>query len=123
MADATLHRIAEARSLAYHRAIAERLRREPVLLESVAARLRQEAGSGDPHRRYWAKAWLQVVECPVEECIAFLTDPGERVAELHQSTLFAGLFSPTERWPLHRAVREQWQREGRLPRPASSSST
>lgn len=114
MADATLHRLAEARSLAYHRAITERLRREPALLESVVARLRQELRSGDPHRRYWAEAWLRVVERPLEECLAFLTDPGERATELRQSTPFAGLLAPKERWAIHRAVREQWEREGRL---------
>jgi len=115
MGDATLHRLAEARSLAYHRAIAERLRREPALIESVAARLRREAAGDDPHRRYWAEAWLEVLERPLEACISFLTDPGERATELRQSTPFAGLLPPKERWAIHKAVRERWQREGRLP--------
>jgi len=115
MGDTTLHGLAEARSLAYHTAIAARIRREPALIEPVAARLRTQLASDDPHRSYWAEAWLRVLEQPLEECLAFLTDPGERATEMRQSTPFAGLLPAKERWTLHKQVREQWRREGRLP--------
>lgn len=103
-----LHRLAEARSLAYHRAVGERIVREPALLEAVRQRLLDFLAAGrSPHH---ARAWLELVEGPRERLLALLVDEGAAATELRQSTPFAGLLPPRERWALWRTVREQLER-------------
>lgn len=99
------HRLAEERSLAYHRAVAARLREQPDLLG--LARQRVDAwiaggGRSAPH----ARAWKSLLDGPREVLLAFLVDEGERARELRQSTPFAGFIDPRERWRIWREVRE-----------------
>lgn len=99
------HRIAEARSLAYHRAIAERIAGEPAILE----RARERVGAWlttcpDAH---YARAWSAILRRPIAEIVEFLTDDGEQATELRQSTPFAGALEPGERWRIWREVAER----------------
>jgi|GEM_PF-3948908 len=59
---------------------------------------------GAPH---YARAWNEVLARPLVEIAAFLVDPREHARELRQSTPFAGVLPPRERWRLWREVREQ----------------
>jgi len=99
------HALAEARSLAYHRAIAERLTERPAILERARTRVREWL-SAHPGA-YAARAWSAILERPIPEIAALLTDPGERARELRQSTPFAGALDPRERWRLWREAAEQ----------------
>jgi hypothetical protein len=96
------HRLAEERSLEYHRVVAERLADDPTLLERarerVGAWLRQEP---PPHH---AVAWAEYLSGPLASLQALLIDRGEQAAELRQSTPFAGALDPRERWQLWQAV-------------------
>jgi hypothetical protein len=96
------HRIAEARSLAYHRVVAERLASEPAILQHARGRVGRWLDA-DPNSHF-ARAWDDVLKRPEREIAAFLTDPGERACELRQSTPFAGVLDPRERWRLWREV-------------------
>jgi len=51
-----MHRLAEERSLAYHRAVASRVVVEPTVLARARARVRGWLDSGDVHAEY-ARAW------------------------------------------------------------------
>ncbi len=96
------HRLAEIRSLAYHRAVAERLAREPAILERARARVRGWLQrTPTPH---YAIAWDEVLTRPVAEIAEFLRDDAERARELRQSTPFAGTLAPRERWRLWRTA-------------------
>jgi hypothetical protein len=96
------HRIAEARSLAYHRAVAARLIAEPALVEQARARVQDWlATAPDAH---YAKAWSEVLGWSTAEIVTFLIDDGERATELRQSTPFAGVLDPRERWRIWREV-------------------
>lgn len=97
------HRRSEARSIAYHRTIADRLRTEPGLLASARARV---AGwlRADPAPHY-AREWQHVLDNHIDSIAAFLIDPGEKARELRQSSPFAGALSPRERWRIWRATR------------------
>jgi len=99
------HRLAEARSLAYHEIVARRIVDEPAILqrarERVAAWLRQVPPS------HHALAWNDELGGTRESLQAFLVDPGERARELRQSTPFAGALDPRERWRLWREVAER----------------
>ncbi len=105
------HRIAEARSLAYHRAIADRLASDPAILERARGRVHAwlEAQPGV----YFARAWAAILARPLPAIATFLTDTGEHARELRQSTPFAGELDPRERWQLWREVGEH--ERGRAP--------
>ena len=72
-----LHRLAEERSLAYHRAVAERLAREPALLDVARARV---AGWIAERRSPWyAERWHAILARPGTEITRFLVDERGRV--------------------------------------------
>jgi hypothetical protein len=98
------HRLAELRSLAYHRAVAERLRKDPTLIDR--ARSRVEAWMRDPDRSPGhARAWKALLDRSLDELLAFMTEDSERARELRQSTPFAGFLSPRERWAIWSEVK------------------
>jgi hypothetical protein len=103
-----LHGLAEERSLAYHRRVAELLRSRPELITQARERARGWAASGERHAPYAAQ-WLLILEGPIEQIVASLTDPSERGRALRQATPFAGALDPRERWRLWREVRESWE--------------
>lgn len=106
---AHLHRLAEERSLAYHRVVARRLESDPALLQRARERLDGWIQEGGRSSRY-SLEWRRLVDLPLPELQAILVDPGERASTLRQSTPFAGALSPRERWELWARVRERFER-------------
>jgi hypothetical protein len=103
------HRLAEERSIEYHRAIAERLGREPELLEN--ARRRVEGWiSAEPPVPFYALRWAEILASDVRSIAAFLVERSELAFELRQSSLFAGALRPRERWQI-------WSETGRRLQP------
>lgn len=100
-----LHRLGEERSIAYHRAIAERIAQDPTVLERARGRVRAWITGKDPAPEF-ARAWNEVLARPLPELLRFLTDEGQRARELRQSTPFAGVLPPRVRWEIWRRVRE-----------------
>ena len=101
-----LHRLAEERSIAYHRLIAERLRRQPEILEM--ARRRVETWMSGTHIPFYARKWAEILAGDVSSIAAFLTERSELAIELRQSTPFAGAITPEERWKIWHEVRDQF---------------
>jgi len=99
------HRLAELRSLAFHRVVAERIRRDPAVLERARGRVQRWLADA-PHA-FHARAWAEALAGPTESVLALLVDPGERACELRQSTPFAGALGARERWALWREVAER----------------
>lgn len=98
------HRLAEERSLAYHRAIAARVLRDAAVLE--AARRRVEGWLAESVSRYHARRWRDILAGDPSAVAAFLGSRGELADELRQSSPFAGVLSPGERWEIWRATRD-----------------
>lgn len=94
------HQTAERRSLAYHRAIAERIVRDPSLV--AAARARVDAWR-DVHARY-ALAWRDILARPPAEIAALLVEDSERMTTLRQVSPFAGVLDARTRWQIWRSV-------------------
>ncbi|HEX2686755.1 MAG TPA: hypothetical protein VHN14_09055 [Kofleriaceae bacterium] len=97
------HRTAERRSLAYHRAIAERLVRDPSILARARDRVAGWIASGAVHPK-WTAAWTELLALPLAEICDRLQEPSEAMTAMRQMTPFAGALDPRTRWALWRSV-------------------
>jgi hypothetical protein len=96
------HRRAELRGLAYHRAIASRLRRPMVDEAERKMRRWREEGRVDP---LYAKRWLDLLQRPVHEIRGVISTDDQRGRDLRQSSPFAGLLSEPKRRRILEEVR------------------
>jgi hypothetical protein len=99
------HRLAEERSVAYHRVIAERLRRQPKILENGRKRVQTWLASGT-EAPFYARKWAEVLAGDPSSIASFLTERSELADELRQSSPFAGALDPRERWQIWRETRD-----------------
>ena len=102
------HRLAEDRSVAYHRVVADRLEADPAILERARA-LVQRWREVDPSGPY-AEEWAGILSMPIEEMKRALVEDSEAGKARRQATPFAGAIPPRERWKLWRLVREELSR-------------
>lgn len=100
-----LHQLAAARSLAYHRVVAERLRADASILNAARARVARWLLES---QTFYALRWREVLAGDVDAVAAVLTERSERAAELRQSSPFAGVLSPAERWHIWRLTRDSF---------------
>jgi len=99
------HRIIEARSLAMHCLAAQKIMRDPALLDQVRRTLeawRVRYGKDTPRA---LDEWALILRRPWPQIAAFITDPGERATRLRQSTPFAGVLGARERARIYAAFR------------------
>jgi len=88
------HRVPELRSLAYHRALAPRLRRP--MVNEAQRKLRRWTEDGRIHPRY-AQLWEGVFALPMPEVRKAIAADDQRGRDLRQNSPFAGLLSEPER--------------------------
>jgi len=88
------HRTAELRGLAYHRAIAARLRRPTIVAAERKLRRWKEDEKVDPRH---AKAWEDVFALSMSEIRKAISADDERGRDLRQNSPLAGLLSEPER--------------------------
>jgi hypothetical protein len=99
------HRILDARSLAMHCKIAQKLSRDPKILEKARANLeRWSAKSSDPLPLYLSE-WQEILSRPWPEVAAFITSMSEDATRLRSSSPFAGVLSADEREQIYAAFR------------------
>jgi len=103
------HRLQEERSIAYHRALADKIRTDPSLLDPVRRRVRSWRAEGKLHGDY-AEAWLALLARPLNDLLGRLVDPGEEMRALRQCTPLVGILDPRERWAIWRETRDQLTR-------------
>jgi hypothetical protein len=102
------HQLAEERSLAYHRRVAELLASRPELVATAKARAREWASGGARSAPY-AQEWLAVLSGSLEELRKALVEPSEQGRARRQATPFSGALDPRERWRIWREVRAAWE--------------
>ncbi|MEA2604340.1 MAG: hypothetical protein QOF89_5332 [Acidobacteriota bacterium] len=102
-----LHRLAEERSVAYHSAIAERLRNHPEILENARQRVQEWLASREG-ARFYARKWAEILSGDTPSVAAFLVERSELADELRHSSPFAGALKPQERWRIWRETRERF---------------
>jgi hypothetical protein len=99
----------ERRSLALHRAIADRLRADP---KAVIARAKKTLGlmlRGSAGASPFLREWKVLLERPTDALASLMTDHDPWARELRQVTPFAGILTASER---ARAYREFARAEG-----------
>jgi hypothetical protein len=111
LAAVNLHRLAEERSLAFHRRVAEKLASDPAILARARARVDEWLQAGSVASVY-ATEWARLLAASPSVLSALLEDPSEHARALRQVTPFAGALSPRERWRIWREVAEA---NGRAP--------
>ena len=94
------HQRIDQRSLALHRAIAEKLRAHPALLEIALDNLDRWTLMRSRSQPYW-DAWREILSRPLPEILDLLEEESERMTALRQATPFAGVLEPKERWAIY----------------------
>jgi hypothetical protein len=90
----------ERRSLALHRAIAAKLRERPELLAIAFDNLDRWGSKGSRSQPY-LDIWRGLLARPLEELLTLIVEDTERMTELRQSSPFAGVLPPRERWHIY----------------------
>jgi hypothetical protein len=94
-------------SLALGRRVAERLRRQPELLDQARANLarwsRQNASVVSLLRCY--AEWQELLRRPVEDICALLCAETDEAQRLRQNSPFAGVLAPVEIWAVKASLR------------------
>jgi hypothetical protein len=99
------HRLLEARSLAMHVVIAEKILRNPGLLEGARRNLQRWRAHYAEEWPDGLRQWDLILTRPFSQIASIMTELSERGAQLRQSSPFAGFLSPRERRRIHEAFR------------------
>ena len=99
------HRILDARSLAMHCKITQKISRNPDLLEKARANLeRWSAKSAGPPPQYLHE-WHEILNRPWPEIAEIITSMSDDATRLRSSSPFAGILSADEREQIYAAFR------------------
>jgi hypothetical protein len=99
------HRLLDARSLAMHATIAEKVALNPALLDIARSNLDRWEAQRPGNRPRWLVEWRSLLERPWSEVAAAMTDLTDEAARLRQSSPFAGVLTPEERRRIRDAFR------------------
>ena len=102
------HDVVDQRSLALDRAVAERLRTNPDLLEQARANLRRWLARHPtaPSLRRCYEEWLEILDnWPLEKILELLNAEDEPAKRLRQNSPFVGILSPSEVWSIKQRFR------------------
>jgi len=94
------HQRIDQRSLALHRAIAEKLRADPERIAIALDNIERWSRAGGRSQPYW-DAWREILSRPLPEILDLLGEESERMTALRQATPFAGVLTPAERWAIY----------------------
>ena len=99
----------EERSIALHRAVAERILGNPKLMEEAIINLQRYLKQSFSDSRKPISPlveWQELLENQsLEKILDFMVSDSERAKRLRQSSPFAGVLTPQERWRIYEAYR------------------
>lgn len=99
------HRVLDARSLALHCLIAQKIMADPSVIDiarrNLAAWRRKSAGA-EPH---YLEEWQQILARPWPQVAGLITEQSDNATRLRQSSPFAGILSTVERRRIYDAFR------------------
>lgn len=88
----------DARSLALHRLVADKLRQDPARLAEVRSTLTRWRQTVCPATQPYLREWEQLVEQGLEACLAKALEDSEHATALRQSSPFTRVLSNAERF-------------------------
>lgn len=94
---ARTHQELEERSLAMHRLVAEKIRRDPRLLEVVRSNISRWRPTLSAATLPYVDRWAQLLDVGLDALLESATEDSERARTLRQSSPFAGVLSEEER--------------------------
>lgn len=99
------HRLLEARSLAMHAVIAQKIERDRQLLDVPRNNLKRWRARWERRPPAWHDEWTEILKRPWSEIAAIMTEPSEEGARLRQSSPFPGVLTAAERRRIYEAFR------------------
>jgi hypothetical protein len=99
------HRILDARSLAMHCKIAQKISRDPRLLEKAEANLRRWNAKTDEPKPRFLREWEEILDKPWPTIAETITSMSEEATRLRSSSPFAGILNEKEREQIYAAFR------------------
>jgi hypothetical protein len=93
-------------SLALGRAVARHLRDNEARVRARAQRNLTRSRALSDVVPSWVHQWQALLDGPTDQLVEVLTSPDERARVLRQSSPFAGVLSPRERWAVLADVKE-----------------
>lgn len=94
------HERIDQRSIALHRAIAEKLRENPELMQVAQDNLMRWMARETRSMPYF-EAWQALLSRPADQLLPLLTEDSECMRAMRQATPFAGVLTPQERWAIY----------------------
>ena len=99
------HRILDARSLAMHCKIVQKISHDPRLLEKAKANLSRWSANIDGPKPRYLNDWQEILERPWPTIAEMMTSMSEDATRLRSSSPFAGILSEEEREQIYAAFR------------------
>lgn len=100
-------------SLALGKAVARHLSTEGERVRAIGRRNLRRVRAQTIDEPSWMRRWRDLLEGSEDALVEALTSPSETARVLRQSSPFAGVLTPQERWTLLRHVREARRRSRR----------
>jgi hypothetical protein len=99
------HRILDARSLAMHCKIVQKISRDPNLFEKAKANLLRWSVKKDGPKPRHLREWQEILEKPWPVIAEMMTSMSEDATRLRSSSPFAGILNEKEREQVYAAFR------------------
>ena len=104
----------DRRSLAYHRAIAEKIKVGPAPILSKARKNLKRLRSMHPHAEDLLNRWSKWLELPAEDLAMLIVNKGVTARDMRQVSPFAGVLTPAERTRILHEFRSERETSDRL---------
>lgn len=99
------HRILDARSLAMHCKIVQKISRDPALLGKAQANLSRWRAKTDRPKPNYLQEWQEILQKPWPSIAEMMTSMSEDATRLRSSSPFAGILNEKEREQIYAAFR------------------
>jgi len=94
------HERIDQRSLAMHRAIAAKLRHDPGLIAIALDNLDRWSRKRVRAQPYLDE-WREILQRPLPDVLALIVEESEHMTAMRQTSPFAGILAPAERWAIY----------------------
>ena len=92
------HQEIDARSLAMHRLIAEKIRRDPSLFQHITHTLQHWQDTVDAASQPYLAKWDQLTKLGMDACLNASIENSQKATALRQCSPFCGVLTPRERF-------------------------